>query len=164
MYGSSKTPTRTSASLPSGRSAFSSIVSTAPQSHVAGISNVALLEQLLEHHAVGGGLRDKAAAAVGAAAVVVEQDVRLLRTAGELLQRLDPLTQLVLLVQVVEAVCCAAAANVPGRRVPPVQADVGDGARARDDRRHDVLGIVHPRRVGYDVRHPVALEERQCLD
>ena len=73
--------------------------------------------------------------------VVVEQDVDLVRVLPELLERLDPLLELLVGVEVVEAVAGAAAAGVPGAGVAAVEADVGERAGGRDDRGDEVLRL-----------------------
>ena len=72
-------------------------------------------------------------------AVVVEERVDLLGLAREPAERLDPLGELGLRVQVVEALGRALrVADVPRAPVAPVEADVGERVRGGGDRRDDV--------------------------
>src|SRR5205823_7313113 len=103
------------------------------------------------------------AAGARRARVVVEEGEGLLRLPRELAERLDPLLQLVPPVEVVEALRGASAALVPGLRVPPMEADVGDRAREGDDRRDDVPRALDARRVDDDERRAEVLEEAQRL-
>src|SRR5918999_5208141 len=86
-------------------------------------------EELSQREGVRRRLCDEAAVAGRAAVVVVEESERLLGLAGELLQRLHPLAQLLVRVQVVEPLGGAAASDVPRVGVAPVEADVGHRAR-----------------------------------
>ena len=82
------------------------------------------LEQGAEELGAGRRLGD----AVGLV-VVVEERVGLLGGGRELAQRLDPLRELLAVVEVVEALGGAAAARVPGGGVAAVEADVGESGR-----------------------------------
>jgi hypothetical protein len=88
--------------------------------------------------------------------------VRLFCDVRELAQRLDPLAQLALAVEVVEALRGRSASRVPRPRVAPVEADVCDRRGRRDERRRNVRGV-RLRRVDDDPRHLPFLEEAQEL-
>ena len=82
--------------------------------------------------------------------------------ACQLAQRLDPLRELVVGVEVVEALGRRAAALVPRAEVAAVEADVRGRRGRRDDGRDEVLRRVGARRVDDDVRGADPLEEREA--
>ena len=96
------------------------------------------------------------------APVVVEHRVDRLGVAGELSKRPDPLIQLLLRVEVVEALRGAPGALVPGARVAAVEAHIGRLARPGDDGRDEVLRL-GLRCVDDHVGEPARLEERERL-
>ena len=93
-------------------------------------------------------------------AVVVEERVDLVGLLGEALRRADPLRELLVGVEPVEAVGGAAAADVPGLGVAAVEADHRDRVRRGRDARRDVRGAGE-RRIDRDVREPLLLEEAE---
>jgi len=115
----------------------------------AGRGDPGLVEQAAEDHRT---------ARREVVAVVVEERVDLVRLLGEAARRPDPLGQLLVGVQPVEAVGGAAAADVPGLRVTAVEANHGDGMRCRGDPGRDVRGP-RQRSVHRHVGEPLLLEE-----
>ena len=92
--------------------------------------------------------------------VRVHERVRLLGLVRHAPQRIGPLGELLLGVEVVESVRGRAPAHVPRLRIAAVEADVRRRCRERDDGGNEVLRL-RPRRVDDHVPEPVRLEERE---
>src|SRR5262249_51030002 len=91
--------------------------------------------------------------------VVVEEGVRVLGLPRELAQRLDPLGELVVGVEVVEALGRRAVALIPRAEVAAVEADIRGRRGRSNDRRDEVLRRVRAGSVDHDVRGADPLEE-----
>src|SRR5581483_6852264 len=92
-----------------------------------------------------------------------EEGEDLLRLPGELAQRLDPLLELGVGVEVVEALGCRASPLVPRREVAAVEADVRRRRCRRDHGRDEVPRGLRARRVDRDVAGVDALEEAEAV-
>src|SRR5829696_2451851 len=138
------------------------LLSSRPQSPLPSIDRYPFfLQYFRQHKRIFRGLGNPAASVrILAATVVVEERKSLFRFACNRAQRARPFAELALGVKVVKSLGCALSADVPGRGVASVEADVCRRARQGDDRGHEVLRLGLGRVNDY-VGRSQAFEERE---